>query len=147
GLTQAFEQELYRLAVYRHTVDGPCCYSRCSDSTFCDAHHSNRHVNKILSDPPRGVAPWGRLLFSSGDSMRHVITVLGVVGISAALMASPVRAWELDQLPPSYTLGLNAVTAQMGVADGAGGVIGNVATGSTLGVDTIPTFDSYFYDP
>jgi hypothetical protein len=67
--------------------------------------------------------------------------------MSAALMTSPVRAWEPDQLPPSYTLGLNAVTAQMGATDGAGGVIGNVATGSTLGVDTIPTFDSYFYDP
>jgi hypothetical protein len=79
--------------------------------------------------------------------MRHIISVLGVIGISAALMASPVRAWEPDQLPPSYTLGLNAGTAHMGFADGAGGVLGNRATGSTLGVDTIPTFDSYFYDP
>ena len=77
--------------------------------------------------------------------MRHVITVLGVIGISAALMASPVRALEPDQLPPSYTLGLSAGTAHMGFADGAGGVLGNRATGSTLGVDTIPTFDSYFY--
>jgi hypothetical protein len=79
--------------------------------------------------------------------MRHAITVLGVIGISAALMASPVRALEPDQLPPSHTLGLNAGTAHMGFDDGAGGVLGNRATGSTLGVDTIPTFDSYFYDP
>ena len=79
--------------------------------------------------------------------MRHIISVLGVIGISAALMASPVRALEPDQLPPSYTLGLSAGTAHMGFADGAGGVLGNRATGSTLGVDTIPTFDSYFYDP
>jgi hypothetical protein len=79
--------------------------------------------------------------------MRHVVTVLGVIGMSVALMASPVRAWEPDQLPPSYTLGLNAGTAHTGFADGAGGVLGDRATGSTLGVDTIPTFDSYFYDP
>jgi hypothetical protein len=79
--------------------------------------------------------------------MRHVITVLGVIGISAALMASPVRALEPDQVPASFALGLNAGTAHMGFDDGAGGVLGNVATGSTLGVDTIQTFDSYFYDP
>jgi hypothetical protein len=74
--------------------------------------------------------------------MRHVITVLGVIGISSALIASPVRALERD-----YTLGLSAVTAHAGASDGAGGVLGNSATGSTLGVDTIPTFDSWFYDP
>jgi hypothetical protein len=79
--------------------------------------------------------------------MRHVITALGVIGISTALMASPVRAWGPDQLPLSYTLGLTAVTAHAGAAGGAGGVLGNSATGSTLGVDTIPTFDSWFYDP
>jgi hypothetical protein len=82
-----------------------------------------------------------------GGHMLHVITVLGVIGISAALMASPVRAWGPDQVLQSYTLRLTGGTVQMGVADGAGGVIGNVATGSTLGVDTIPTFESYFYDP
>ena len=49
-----------------------------------------------------------------GLHMRHIISVLGVIGISAALMTSPVRAWEPDQLPPSYTLGLNAGTAHMG---------------------------------
>jgi len=79
--------------------------------------------------------------------MRHVVTIAGVIALSATLMASPVRAWEPDQLPPGYTLGLNAGTAHMGFPDGAGGVLGNVATGSILGVDTIPTFDSYFYDP
>jgi hypothetical protein len=81
--------------------------------------------------------------------MRHVITttVLGIIGMSAALMASPVRAQQPDQLPLSYTIGLTAVTAHAGAAGGAGGVLGNTATGSTLGVDTIPTFDSYFYDP
>jgi hypothetical protein len=79
--------------------------------------------------------------------MRHVITVLGVIGISAALMASPVRALEPDQLPPNSTLGMNAGTAHVGDADGAGSVLGNVATGSVLGVDTIPTFGSYFYAP
>ena len=77
--------------------------------------------------------------------MRHIISV--VIGISAALMVSPVRALEPDQLPLSYTLGVNAGTAHMGFPDGAGGVLGNRATGSTLGVDTIPTFESYFYDP
>jgi hypothetical protein len=77
--------------------------------------------------------------------MRHIISV--VIGVSAALMASSVRALEPDQLPLSYTLGLNAGTAHMGFPDGAGGVLGNSATGSTLGVDTIPTFESYFYDP
>jgi hypothetical protein len=81
--------------------------------------------------------------------MRHVITttVLGLIGMSAALMASPVRAQQPDQVPLSYTLGLTAITAPAGAAGGAGGVLGNTATGSTLGVDTIPTFDSYFYDP
>ena len=79
--------------------------------------------------------------------MRHVITVLGIIGMSAALMASPVRAQQPDQLPLSYTLGLTPATAHVGAAGGAGGVLGNTATGSTLGVDTIPTFDSYFYDP
>jgi hypothetical protein len=79
--------------------------------------------------------------------MRHVITILGVIGMSAALMASPVRAQRPDQLPLSYTLGLTAVTAHAGASDGTGGVLGNTATGSTLGVDTIPTFDSWFYDP
>ena len=88
-----------------------------------------------------------RRLLSVGDHMRHVITALGVIGISSALMASPVHALEPDQLPLSYTLGLNAVTAHAGFDDGAGGVLGNVATGSTLGVDTIPTFESFFYDP
>jgi hypothetical protein len=77
--------------------------------------------------------------------MHHIVTVLGVIGISSALMASPVRAWEKDQLPPSYMLGF-AGTAQVGTADGVGGVLGDRATGSTLGVDTIPSFDSYFYD-
>ena len=77
--------------------------------------------------------------------MRHIISV--VIGISAALTVSPVRALEPDQLPLSYTLGVNAGTAHMGFPDGAGGVLGNRATGSTLGVDTIPTFESYFYDP
>jgi hypothetical protein len=67
--------------------------------------------------------------------------------MSAALVASPVRAQQPDQLPLSYTLRLTAVTAHAGAADGAGGVLGNTATGSTLGVDTIPTFDSWFYDP
>jgi hypothetical protein len=92
-----------------------------------------------------------RLLFALtilGGHMRHVITVLvlGVIGVSAVLMASPVCAWEKDQLPP--TLSLNAGTAHVGAADGgAGGVLGDRATGSTLGVDTIPSFDSYFYDP
>jgi hypothetical protein len=82
-----------------------------------------------------------------GGQMRHIISVLGGIAISAALVLSPVRAWDADQLSPSYTLGLTTGTAQMGVPDGAGGVIGNVATGSTLGVDTIRTFESYFYDP
>jgi hypothetical protein len=88
-------------------------------------------------------------LFFSGDYMRHIIStsLLGVIGISTVLMASPVRAVEPDQLPASYTLGLTAGTANMGTSDGAGGVLGNVATGSALGVDTIPTFDSYFYNP
>src|SRR5258708_16107127 len=85
-----------------------------------------------------------RPLLSLGDHMRHIISVLGVIGISAALIASPVRALEPDQLPPSYTLGLNAGTAHMGFADGAGGVLRNRSTASALGADTIPTFDSYF---
>lgn len=76
--------------------------------------------------------------------MRHVIAVLGVIGISSALMSSPVRASDPDQVPLSYTLGLNAATGHAGASDGAGGVLGNSATGSTLGVDTIPTFDSWF---
>jgi hypothetical protein len=79
--------------------------------------------------------------------MHHIISVLGIIGMSAALVASPVRAQQPDQLPLSYTLRLTAVTAHAGAADGAGGVLGNTATGSTLGVDTIPTFDSWFYDP
>src|SRR5215472_14232222 len=82
-----------------------------------------------------------------GDHMRHVITVFGAIGISAALMASPVRAWEVDQLPPSYMLGMNAVTGHTGFSDADGGVLGDRANGSILGVDTIPTFDSFFYDP
>src|SRR5215467_10107509 len=75
-----------------------------------------------------------------GGHMRPFITVLGVIGISAALMASPARALESDQLSLSYTAGMNGVTAHMGFTDGAGGVLGDVATGSVLGVDTIPTF-------
>jgi hypothetical protein len=78
--------------------------------------------------------------------MRRIISVFGVIGISAVLMASPVRAWEPDQLPPSYTLGMKAGTAHMGL-DGGGGVLGNGAIGPVLGVDTIATFESYFYDP
>jgi hypothetical protein len=82
-----------------------------------------------------------------GGHMRHFISVLEVIGISAALITSPVRALDFDQLSPSYTAGMNGVTAHMGFTDGAGGVLGDVAAGSILGVDTIPTFESYFYDP
>jgi hypothetical protein len=63
-----------------------------------------------------------------GGSYAPVITVLEGIGISAALMASPVRAWEADQVQLSYTLGLNAVSAHAGASDDADGVLGNRAT-------------------
>src|SRR5215831_7530063 len=73
-------------------------------------------LGTMLGGGAIGVRP----LLSLGDYMRHIIiSVLAVIGISAAPIASPVLALEPDQLPPSYTLGLNAVTAQMGVSDGA----------------------------
>jgi hypothetical protein len=62
--------------------------------------------------------------------------------MSVAVTASPVRAQQPDQVPLGYAAGLTAVTDHAGAAEGAGGVIGNSATGSALGVDTIPTFDS-----
>jgi hypothetical protein len=72
--------------------------------------------------------------------MRDIIGIFGIIGISAALMASAVHALEFDQLPLGYPLGLNA-------PKGFENFTGRVATGSPLGVDTIPTFESYFYDP
>ncbi|MBO0754707.1 MAG: hypothetical protein J2P54_02520 [Bradyrhizobiaceae bacterium] len=72
--------------------------------------------------------------------MRDIFGILGIIGISAVLMASPVHALEPDELPLGYPLGLNA---PLGFANEGG----RVATGSPLGVDTIPTFESYFYDP
>ena len=47
------------------------------------------------------------------------------------MMASPVRAWEPDRLPPGYTLAMNAGTAHMSFADGDG-VVRYPPNGSVL---------------
>jgi hypothetical protein len=126
------KKNLIFAVVYRRNPDLPCIH------TYVTFGSATKGAARAVSSDRS---------LSLGGYMHQVVTVLGVIGISAALMASPARAQQPDQLPLSYTLALTAVTAHAGAADGAGGVLGNVATGSTLGVDTIPTFDSYFYDP
>jgi hypothetical protein len=81
--------------------------------------------------------------------MRHIISTLGALGLATAMLAvSPLHALESDQLPPGYTLGMNARTGHLGSGDySAGGVLGNRANGSLLGVDSVQNFSSYFYFP
>ena len=81
--------------------------------------------------------------------MRHIISTLGAIGLATAtLMPSPIRAMESDQLPPGYTLRMIARTGHVGSGDdSAGGVLGNRANGSLLGVDSVQNFSSSFYFP
>jgi hypothetical protein len=82
------------------------------------------------------------------NRMRNLRNPSWAIGFaSAALMVSPVLAMEPDQLDPGYTLNMTPGTAHIGFGDGAGGVLGSRANGSLLGIDTIPNFSSYFYNP
>jgi hypothetical protein len=44
-------------------------------------------------------------------------------------------------------LRMKAATGHVGSADAAGGVLGSRSSGSLLGIDSIPNFSSYFYEP
>jgi hypothetical protein len=72
--------------------------------------------------------------------------------IAAALFAVvPVSAFaqgplESDQLPANYTLSSNPhLTSPLAAA--GGGVLGRRSNGAVLGIDSLPNWSSYFYDP
>jgi hypothetical protein len=75
------------------------------------------------------------------------LTKVSIGLILMVVIASPLRAMEPDQLNPGDLLQMTPSTAHIGFVDGDGGGLGDRATGSTLGIDTIPNFSSYFYDP
>jgi hypothetical protein len=80
--------------------------------------------------------------------MRKFIA-LWLVGLASAVaVVSPAHAWESDQVSPSQILTMKPLHGHVALAGGTdGGVLGNRSTGSLLGIDTIPTFSSYFYFP
>lgn len=80
--------------------------------------------------------------------MRYIIGVFGAIGLATAtLMLSPARAWESDQMSAGDALKLTPRTAHLRDTDALGGVLGNRANGSLLGIDSVPNFSSYFYQP
>src|SRR5947209_1289044 len=50
-----------------------------------------------------------------------------------------------DFLPNTYTLSVRSVDNLAGA--GGGGVLGRRSNGSLLGIDSVPNWSSYFYDP
>lgn len=76
--------------------------------------------------------------------LRAVITamLLAVVPVSALAQ----RALESDQLPANYTLSSRPqLTSSLAAA--GGGVLGRKSNGALLGIDSLPNWSSYFYDP
>ena len=52
-----------------------------------------------------------------------------------------------DQIPASAILNAHHFTDTSKTANLGGGVLGNRSNGSVLGLDTIPNWSSYFYEP
>src|SRR5947207_15600768 len=52
-----------------------------------------------------------------------------------------------DQVPLNYVANANAHTSRAPVAADGGGVLGHRSNGSVLGVDSLPNWSSYFYEP
>jgi len=76
--------------------------------------------------------------------LRTVITAMLLAGVPASTLAQ--QALESDQLPSNYTLSSNShLTTSLAAA--GGGVLGRRSNGALLGVDSLPNWSSYFYDP
>ena len=51
------------------------------------------------------------------------------------------------RFPLNYVANANAHTSRAPVAAAGGGVLGHRANGNVLGVDSLPNWSSYFYEP
>ena len=70
---------------------------------------------------------------------------------TALILALPIsglaQATPDDQIAAGSLLNANHFTATSKTANLGGGVLGNHSNGSVLGLDTIPNWSSYFYEP
>jgi hypothetical protein len=83
------------------------------------------------------------------------IFVLGAALLWFSIGSSPLHlsaaqqtvAADSDQLPADFVLTMTPGTLDSAGAAAGGGVLGRRSNGSLLGVDSIPNWSSYFYDP
>ena len=70
---------------------------------------------------------------------------------TALILALPISGLAQgipdDQIAAGSILNANHFTATSKTANLGGGVLGNRSNGSVLGLDTIPNWSSYFYEP
>ena len=86
-----------------------------------------------------------RLLSSArGSASVCAVAVLALGFLSSGAFAAPL---DDDQLPLTFTLGTNPHTLRGNSISAGGGVLGHRSNGSVLGVDSLPNWSSYFYDP
>jgi hypothetical protein len=75
------------------------------------------------------------------DSAVPLVMAIGM------LSALPASALEPDELDANATLTMHPRTMHMAGETAGGGVLGSHYAGAVLGVDTLPNFSGYFYDP
>jgi len=74
-------------------------------------------------------------------------TAVPLVMAVGMLFANQASALEPDQLDANYTLTMHPRTMHMAGETAGGGVLGSHYGGAVLGVDTLPNFSGYFYNP